>query len=242
MVFLFVAICVALVFWRYKHFACPYRLYMIFGKKGSGKSSYLTKLALRYSRKGWTVYTNMDDMIVPGVRLIDAQQLGEFVPVEHSVVLLDEVGMLYDNRNYKDFRPAVRDFFKLQRHYKCIVFLASQSFDIDKKLRDLTDEMFLCTSVGPVGIVRPIIKKIALTDASSLGESRIVDNLRFRCLFSWRFTWLPRYAAFFQSFVLPEHNYLPYTEPMLQPKPCFARFSPLHAIQLFFSKHKNTQV
>lgn len=209
--FVFLVVCFfTFVFWRFRHFGSPYRLYMIFGKKGSGKSSYLTKLALRYLRRGWLVYTNMADMQLGGVRLVDASKLGEFVPEPHSVVLLDEVGMLYDNRNYKDFKPAVRDFFKLQRHYQCIVYLASQSYDIDKKLRDLTDEMFLCTSVGPLGIVRPIVKKIGLTDASSLGESRIVDNLKFRWIFSWRFTWLPRYARFFQSFVLPDHEYLSY--------------------------------
>lgn len=207
----FLAACVfAFVFWRFRHFGSPYRLYMIFGKKGSGKSSYLSKLALRYSKRGWTCYTNMDDMCVAGVRLIDPAKLGELVPEPHSVVLLDEVGMLYDNRNYKDFKPAVRDFFKLQRHYQCIVYLASQSYDIDKKLRDLTDGMFLCTSVGPLGIVRPIVKKIGLTDASSLGESRIVDNLKFRWIFAWRFTWLPRYARYFQSFALPAHEYLSY--------------------------------
>lgn len=208
---IFLAFCFfAFVFWRFRHFGNPYRLYMIFGKKGSGKSSYLTKLALRYSIRGWTIYTNMDDMCVAGARLIDPVKLGELVPEPHSVVLLDEVGMLYDNRNYKDFRPAVRDFFKLQRHYQCIVYLASQSYDVDKKLRDLTDEMYLCTSVGPLGIVRPIVKKIGLTDASSLGESRIVDNLKFRWIFSWRFTWLPHYARYFQSFVLPAHEYLTY--------------------------------
>lgn len=207
---LFFVVVLAFVFWCFRHFFSPYKLYMIFGKKGSGKSSYLTKLALRYKKRGWLVYTNMADMQVPGTRLIDASKLGDYVPEHHSVILLDEVGMLYDNRNYKDFKPSVRDFFKLQRHHKCIVYLASQSYDIDKKLRDLTDEMYLCTSVGPLGIVRPITKKIGLTDASSLGESRIVDNLKFRWIFAWRFTWLPRYARYFQSFVLPERPYLPY--------------------------------
>lgn len=194
-----------------RKFKNPYKLYMIFGKKGSGKSSYLAKLALKYKRKHYNVYTNMDDLSISGIRFIDAKTLGEFVPESNSVILLDEVGMLYDNRNYKEFKPAVRDFFKLQRHYKCIVYLASQSFDIDKKLRDLTDEMYLCTCVsGIYGIIRPITKKITLTEASSFGESRIADNLAFRPIFSWKVNYLPKYAKYFQSFNLPEHKYLEY--------------------------------
>lgn len=186
---------------------------MIFGKKGSGKSSYLAKLAVIYKRKHYNVYTNMDDLNLSGVRHIDPKQIGEFVPEPHSVVLLDEVGMLYDNRNYKEFKPAVRDFFKLQRHYKCIVYLASQSFDIDKKLRDLTDEMYLCTCVsGLFGVVRPITKKITLTEASSFGESRIADNLKFKWIFAWKVNFLPRYSKYFQSFLLPDHNYIEYQE------------------------------
>lgn len=195
----------------YKRFNNPYKLYMVFGKKGSGKSSFLAKKAKYYLKKGWTVYTNMDDLSLEGVRHIDASDLGPFVPVPHSVVLLDEVGMLYDNRDYKNFKPAVRDFFKLQRHYQCIVYLASQSFDIDKKLRDLTDEMYLTSCLfGWLGLVRPITKKIGLVEASAQGESRIVDNLKFRFITSWRFTFLPRYSKYFESFVLPSHEFLDY--------------------------------
>lgn len=197
----------------FRRFNNPYKLYMVFGKKGSGKSSFLAKKALFYLKRRWVVYSNMSDLHVPGVRLIDARDLGEFVPEPHSVVLFDEVGMLYDNRNYKEFKAPVRDFFKLQRHYRCIVYLASQSYDVDKKLRDLTDDMCLTTKLFPwLGLVRPIVKRIGLVEASSQGESRIVDNLKFRWIFSWRFTFLPRYARYFDSFNLPEHSYLPYSE------------------------------
>lgn len=199
--------------WKFRNFRNPYKLYMIFGKKGSGKSSYLAKLALRYLKHGYHVYTNMSDLAIPGVRFIDARLLGDFVPVPDSVVLLDEVGMLYDNRNFKEFKNSVRDFFKLQRHYRCIVYLASQSFDVDKKLRDLTDRMFLAVGVGnTISVLKPISKKITLTDASSLGESRIADNLKFAPVFAWKITFIPNYAKYFQSFLAPDLPHLEYTE------------------------------
>ena len=34
----------------------PYKLYMVFGKKGSGKTTLMTKLAIQYQKKGWDVY------------------------------------------------------------------------------------------------------------------------------------------------------------------------------------------
>lgn len=214
MFFIFVGLLFfALYEFKYRTFRNPYKLYMIFGKKGSGKSSYLAKLAVKYSKRGWNIYTNMDDLAVPGVRYINPHDLGDYVPCPHSVVLLDEVGMLYDNRDFKNFRPAVRDFFKLQRHYQCIVYLASQSFDIDKKLRDLTDKMFLCVSVGnTLSVLKPITKRITLTDASSLGESRIADNLKFSPIFLWKVTFLPKWSKYFQSFLLPDHKPLAFTE------------------------------
>lgn len=196
---------------RYRAYNNPYKLYMIFGKKGSGKSTLLCKLALRYKKKGYIIYTNMEDMCIEEVRIIDPEKLGEFIPEPKSCILLDEVGMLYDNRDFKKFKPEVRDFFKLQRHYNCVVYLASQSFDIDKKLRDLTDRMYLITAITPwLSLSRPISKRIGLVEASSQGESRIVENLKFMFITNWRFTFIPKYARYFNSFIAPQKPYLEY--------------------------------
>ena len=54
--------------------------------------------------------------------------------------IIDEVGIIWDNRGFKNFPSEVRDYFKLQRHYKHVVILASQTFDVDKKIRDLADD------------------------------------------------------------------------------------------------------
>ena len=96
---------ILLLNFRYRSLNNPYKLYMVFGKKGSGKSTYLCKLAKSYLKKKFIVYTNMTDCRIPGVRLIDPEKLGDFVPEPRSCVLLDEVGMLYDNRNFKSFKP-----------------------------------------------------------------------------------------------------------------------------------------
>lgn len=191
----------------------PWKLYLVFGKKGSGKSSYLVKLAIKYLKKGYFVYSNMPDMMVPGVRLIDIQHLGEFVPVANSLLLVDEVGMIWDNRNFKSFRPEVRDFFKLQRHYHVLCYLASQTFDVDKKLRDLTDGMILIINVLNVfSIGKTITRKITLTESTSEAESRIAENLKFKPFWNWKLTFLPKWAKYFNSFEAPPKPELPFTE------------------------------
>lgn len=211
----------------------PWKLYLVFGKKGSGKSSYLVKLAIKYMKKGYFVYTNMADMMVPGVRLIDIDQLGEFVPVANSLLLVDECGMIWDNRNYKSFRPDVRDFFKLQRHYHVLCYLASQTFDVDKKLRDLTDGMILIINVLNVfSIGKTITRKITLTESTSEAESRIAENLKFKPFWNWKLTYLPKWAKYFNSFEAPSKPELPFTEivnsnPSAQLRKLGLRFRPL---------------
>lgn len=194
----------------------PYKLYLVFGKKGSGKSTYLVKLAYKYLRKkksGWKVYTNMDELFIPGVRHFDIQHLGDFVPEANSLLLLDEVGMIWDNRDYKVFKPQVRDFFKLQRHYHVLVYMASQTFDVDKKLRDLCDGMFLHTNFMRVFTLgKRITRKVVITESTSEAESRISEDLVMLPFWDWTLTFIPKYAKFFDSHSIPDKPYLEYKE------------------------------
>lgn len=180
---------------------------MIFGKKGCGKSTTITKLALEYQKKGWTVYSTER---TPGSKYIDPEQIG-FVQLEpNSVLLVDEVGMIWDNRNFKSFKPEVRDFFKLQRHYRVRTYLFSQTFDIDKKLRDLTDEMYLLTNVLRVfSYGKKITKRIVINKSTADSPSSLAENLEFESLFwfwcgSRTLTFIPKYTKYFDSYKIKE--------------------------------------
>ena len=191
----------------------PYRLYFIFGKKGAGKTTYETKLACQFLKKGWNVYTDLPELYVPGIRYFPYEQLGDFVPEEHSLLILGEAGIKFDARHFKDFKPSLRDFFAFQRKYKVIVYMDSQTFDVDKKIRDRTDAMFLQVNFLRVfSIGKRIIKKITLVEASAQGESRIAENLVFAPFFTWTFTFIPRWAGKFDSnAVIDRKPYLAYT-------------------------------
>lgn len=197
-----------------RKYSNPYKLIFIFGKKGAGKSSLMVKWMLRDLKRGWTVYTDMPDVSIPGVRLIsDSHLLSEFVPPPDSSLYLDEVGISFDNRNYKSFDSGLRDFFKLQRKYRIKVVMNSQAYDVDKKIRDCTDGMFLCSSfLNAFSLVRPIVRRVTLTESTSQGDSRIADDLAFTRFWTWKLIFLPRYFKYFKSFNAPERPEVDYLE------------------------------
>lgn len=182
----------------------PYKLVMVFGKKGSGKTTFLTKTAYQYLKKGYYVFSTEN---IPGVYHFKVEDIGNVTFPENSVILIDEVGMIWDNRNFKSFKPEVRDYFKYQRHEKHIVYLFSQTFDIDLKLRKLTDCMYLCTChFGWISIARKIKRSITLVHPQGDAESRIADDLDFEPLWWSLFgaktciiTFIPNWAKFFDS-------------------------------------------
>lgn len=206
--------------WKYRN---PYKLIMVFGKKGAGKTTMITKLALKYRKKGRPVYSTVP---VPGAYLFAPSRLGIDSIEPEAVIFVDEVGMIWDSRDYKNFKNHTRDYFKLQRHYHHTVYLFSQSFDIDKKLRDLTDQMYLIRNFcNCFSVARRINKKITIVHAgkNAQGESHLADDMEFDSLLlfwcgSVQFTYIPKYAKYFDSFDVPPLNDCSY---QLIPPPVF---------------------
>jgi hypothetical protein len=184
-----------------KKYLNPYKLIMVFGKKGSGKTTFLTKIAIKNLRKGITVYSTID---IPGTYKFDVNDIGKFTFNPYSVVLIDEVGMIWDNRDFKNFRTDVRDFFKFQRQYKLKVYLFSQTFDVDLKLRNLTDQMFLLTNKFRVfSVARRIDKRITIQKGEEGRPSTLADDYTFAPLLapsSYIVTFIPRWVQFFNSY------------------------------------------
>lgn len=176
---------------------------MLFGVKGAGKNTLLTKWSIKYNRLGYTVYSDSE---IFNTYKLDTNWIGKYDFPKNSVLLIQEAGITWDNRNFKSFPSEVRDFFKLQRHKNVIVVLASQSFDVDKKLRDLTDEMYLIVPFMRIfSIAKKINKKITIhkadkNDDSANQESFLTESYSFDLPFFWKFTYIPRYVKYFNSF------------------------------------------
>lgn len=206
--FFFVLLVIVLIWDRLtRKYLNPYKLTMVFGKKGSGKSTLMVRLAYEYLSKGWTVFCTER---LDGCVHIDYNDIGFKQIPPDSLLLIDEVGMIWDNRNFKNFKSEVRDWFKLQRHYKVKVVLFSQTFDIDKKLRDLTDEMFLVTNKLRVfSWAKRILRRVVLVQPGPDTPARIDEELKYDSFIWWPFgsrilTYIPAWAPYFDSHNCPE--------------------------------------
>lgn len=186
-----------------KKYLNPYRFYFIVGMKGSGKSTDLAKRAIQHLKRGWKVFTTED---IPGTYRITHKDIGytEFPP--DSVIFIDEASLYWDNRNWKAMDSKVVEWFRLQRHRKVKLFMYSQSFDVDSKLRTLADEMFLITKKLRVFTYgKRILKKPDLVKPTAEAPATLQDVLEFdSLLFFWAgsrtFTYIPKYIYLFDSF------------------------------------------
>ena len=197
---------VARLFIKYRN---PYKLYMVFGKKGSGKTTLMTKLSIQYRKKGWQVYSDRE---LPGCYQFKTEDFGKVSFPPNSLILVDEVGLVWDNRNFKSFPEHVKVYFKYQRQYRHVVYLFSQSFDVDKKIRDMTDHLYIVQNFcNFLSIARRVTKHLTVVhaDRSAQGESKIVDDYNIDSLLlapfgSIRLTYIPKYVKYFKSFDPPK--------------------------------------
>ena len=113
----------------------------IFGLPGSGKSTFLTKLAQNYIKKGYRVFVN-SDFPIQGCYLYKWSDIGMY-DMSNSLILIDEVSLYADSRDFKNFNKVLNKFFILHRHYHCDVIWCTQQYDgVDRKIRELTNQLF----------------------------------------------------------------------------------------------------
>lgn len=174
-----------------KKYINKYKLYLLFGKKGVGKSTLLQKLAYYYSKRGYNVYCNEGDSTLSCAIPIDITQLPSlsasgFVK-PNSVILCDEINLLWDNRDFKNFPKDLQRYFRLQRHYKHIFIGFSQTYDCDKKIRDLADYLIIIDRIARVWIKpKAYYKKVVIIspeDENSRETATMTDDFKPMGLF-----------------------------------------------------------
>lgn len=188
-----------------KKYLNPYKLVFVFGKKGSGKSTLIQKLSNKYYKNGWTVYST-EESLNPEILPLDPKNIYNYEFPEHSCIFIDEVSLIWDNRDFKSMDKKVIEWFRYQRHHKCRVFLFSQTFDIDKKLRDLTDEMYLVNKYFRVLVrAKRILRKPIVVHPSPEAPARIDEDLivdgPLMAFFGGRlYAFIPYWAKRYDSF------------------------------------------
>lgn len=119
-----------------------------FGVPGVGKTTLATKLARKGLKRYKHVYTNF---ACYGCEKIDYQDLAKF-KMSNSLIVLDEITLDADNRDFKTFSKDHKDFFTLHRHLGVDIIYLTQNYEnVDKKIRDCTNELWYMTkSVVPI--------------------------------------------------------------------------------------------
>lgn len=123
-----------------------------FGLPGSGKTTMLSKIAqkeLRRIERGKSayryVYTNFE---CSGCYQLNFKLLGQIM-IEDALILIDEITLEADSRDFKEFTKNLKYFFVMHRHYHCDIIYFCQQYDrLDKSIRDLTANLWYLKRVS----------------------------------------------------------------------------------------------
>ena len=79
---------------------------------------------------------------------------------ENCLIIIDEIMLLCDSRDWKNYSAHLRDWFALHGHYRCDVLAASQSYsDCDIRIRNHAERLlFVERKGGHWSRVSPIVK------------------------------------------------------------------------------------
>lgn len=192
-------------------FNSPYTLDVIFGKKGCGKSTTLNKLAYKYYSKGWNVFCDLNDSMQSFVTQIDASQLWKYKLPPNSVVFVGEANLHWDNRDFKDFPKPLQKYFRKQRHKRVKIILFSQTYDTDKKIRDLADRLYIATKKLKLWTCcTPYVKTPCIVPAREAKDTaKLTDDFVKLPFFMFQgiTTFIPRWVNSFDSFEDSDEGY-----------------------------------
>lgn len=152
----------------------------------------LKKASAKYGRRTLSKIAK-----IPPVYKLDFDDLGKVQILPHSLIIIDEISLVCDSRNYREYKQHTKEFFALHGHYKCDVLYASQGYeDTDKRIRNMTDTLLYVDRCGAWSRVRPIKKSWSIDGSITEGYT-LAPPLSSK--------WLLRrpYYGMFDSFAAP---------------------------------------
>lgn len=177
--------------------------YLFFGKKGSGKTSMLAKMAYQYSKKGYRVFCTEEN--IKYTYHIPYSVIGQywFPDDKPCLVLIDEIACLWNSRDFKTTPKAVRDYFRYTRHNKVVLMCFSQQFnDTDLQIRNQFDYLYMACRYGNWTIYKQIDKNCTLVSDIN-GTGQIAENYIYVPKFkpgARKLIYLPKYRKYFNSY------------------------------------------
>ena len=166
-----------------------------FGVPGSGKTTMAAWLARRELRRKGKVWSNVP---ITGTYKLDVNKDIGIHHIEKGRIIIDEAGIEYNSRNYKNLPMHQIEFFKYHRHYSTAIDVFSQSYeDMDITLRRLAQNYYVVTkSRLPYFIkVRCIGRRIGIDE----NTHQIIDEYRWRCFLFTRRIFSPTLWKLFNT-------------------------------------------
>ena len=181
---------------------------MYIGVPGSGKTTfaaYLTKQRRKRARKKKCSNLILSNTPIKGAFKIYKSDIGKYM-IQNCLLIMDEAGIDYNNRNFKTFSDDETYFYKFHRHYNVDIAMFSQDFDVDVKLRKLATRLFIVEKSFIPGFVkrRQISKKIGIDK----NTKQLIDEYKF-VIFGTKYIYCPKLWKLFDSF---SHKKLPIKE------------------------------
>lgn len=162
----------------------------VFGLPGSGKTSYLCKIARKNLKSGKRVFSNF---ACKGCYKLDFSDLGLY-DFSDSILLIDEISLVCDSRDWKAFNSDLRYFFTNHRHYNIDIYYCSQWLtDTDVKIRRMTEYLYYIEH-KPFGLsMRYVVDR----DVKTTDSGEVADCYRFK---HGRLFYRRPYYSMFDSF------------------------------------------
>ena len=216
----------------------------LIGKPGSGKSTFLTKIAAESFMQGKHVYSSEtitvslrnprlsrsfrlfrnllrliskkykenheDEEIILSTKTIDPAALYRYQFPPGSVVLVDEIGVLFHNRRYKEFDSRLVAHFKRYRHDHVTYWVCSQSMDCDKVIRDIVSRYWMLSKRFRVwSIAQRLVCTPRKVQPSNDAPASIQDDfvedpkLMKPIVGGMKICFIPHWAKMFDSYEIP---------------------------------------
>lgn len=180
----------------------------VFGLPGAGKTTYATMLAqreLKRIKKGKSKYKSVyTSFYCVGCYRLKYDDLGRYL-FDDALIIIDEITLFADSRDFKSFSAEKKEFFLLHRHYGCDIIYLTQMYDnVDKKIRDITYDLWHLKKCGIFSRAKRIFRTLDINEQTK----EIVSGYEFPSLFQrlmpfshctkWCFR--PLYYKYFDSF------------------------------------------
>lgn len=166
--------------------------------KIKNKESKYAKKLKKWIEENKNIYSNIE---IKNAYKVERSDIGKY-DIINGRLIIDEVGIEYNNRQFNSFPKAAISYFKLHRHYKTDVDVFSQSHeDCDITLRRLAQKYYVMTKSIIPGFItkREIGRRIGINELTHQIEDRFYWKL-----FGIRFIYCPPLWKYFDTEEAPK--------------------------------------